>query len=103
GWLAYLFRRGGERAKALAEYYRLLGNPTDLAVRLEAKKSLEMIGHQYDDATLDEVEKLISDDANAAMAYAYHRIYNQAIDLTYLNPERFWQCPLGTHTSGGDF
>ena len=83
GWLAYLYRRGGERAKALAEYYRLLGHPTDLAVRLEAKKSLEMIGHEYDDATLDEVEKLIADDSNAAMAYAYHRIYNQAIDYTY--------------------
>ena len=83
GWLAYLYRRGGERAKALAEYYRLLGHRTNRAVRLEAKKSLQMMGHEYSDATLDEVEKLITPDVNAAMAYAYHRIYNQAIDKTY--------------------
>lgn len=82
GWCAYLYRRGGERAQALAEYYRLLGHPTSRAARLEAKKSLQILGHDYDDATLDEVERLIADDANAAMAYAYHRIYNHAVDLT---------------------
>jgi outer membrane protein assembly factor BamD (BamD/ComL family) len=83
GWLAFLYKRGGERAKALAEYYRLLGHPTDWNVRLQAKKSLQIIGHEYDDATLDELEKLIADDANTALAYAYHRIYNHAIDFTY--------------------
>lgn len=83
GWLAYLYRRGGNRAQALAEYYRMLGDPNDWSARLEAKKSLQIIGHEYDDATLDEVESLIADDKNAAMAYAYHRIYNHAIDLTY--------------------
>ena len=83
GWLAYLYRRGGERAQALAEYYRLLGHPTDWNARLEAKKSLQMIGHKYDDAVLDQVEGLIADDANAALAYAYHRIYNHAVDFTY--------------------
>ncbi|MBS1807774.1 MAG: outer membrane protein assembly factor BamD [Acidobacteria bacterium] len=83
GWLAYLYRRGGERTQALAEYYRLLGHPTDWNARLEAKKSLQMIGHNFDDATLDQVEDLIADDANAALAYAYHRIYNCAVDFTY--------------------
>ncbi len=83
GWLAYLYRRGGERARALAEYYRLLGHPTDWNARLEAKKSLQVIGQDYDDATLDQVEALIAEDANAALAYAYHRIYNQAVDYTY--------------------
>jgi outer membrane protein assembly factor BamD (BamD/ComL family) len=83
GWLAYLYRRGGERARALAEYYRMLGHPTDWNVRLEAKKSLQVIGHEYDDTTLDQVESLIADDANAALAYAYHRIYNYAVDYTY--------------------
>ncbi|HEX4945185.1 MAG TPA: outer membrane protein assembly factor BamD [Blastocatellia bacterium] len=83
GWLAYLYRRGGERARSLAEYYRLLGHPTDWNARLEAKKSLQMIGHKYDDATLNQVETLIADDANAALAYAYHRIYNHAVDYTY--------------------
>lgn len=83
GWLAYLYRRGGERARALAEYYRLLGHPTDWNARLEGKKSLWIIGHRYDDATLDQVEALLADDANAALAYAYHRIYDHAVDYTY--------------------
>jgi outer membrane protein assembly factor BamD (BamD/ComL family) len=83
GWLAYLYRRGGERAKALAEYYRLLGHPTDWNARLEAKKSLQVIGHDYGDDVLDQVEDLIASDANAALAYAYHRIYNCAVDFTY--------------------
>jgi outer membrane protein assembly factor BamD (BamD/ComL family) len=91
GWLAHLYYRGDERAKALAEYYKMLGHPTKRSVRLEAKKSLQMIGHEYDDATLDELEKLIADDPQTAMAYAYHRIYNHAVDLT---TERFepWCC-----------
>jgi outer membrane protein assembly factor BamD (BamD/ComL family) len=83
GWLAYLYRRGGERARALAEYYRLLGHPTDWNARLEAKKSLQIVGHNYDDVTLNQVEALMADDANAALAYAYHRIYNHAVDYTY--------------------
>ena len=102
GWLAYLYRRGGMRAEALAEYYRLLGHPTDLAVRLQAKKSLEMIGHEYNDETLDKVEPLIAGDVNASMAYAYHRIYNQAIDLTYLDRENIWRCPVGDDVDGED-
>ena len=89
GWLAYLYRRGGNRAEALAEYYRMLGDPTDWNVRLEAKKSLQIIGHAYDDETLDKVESLIADDENASMAYAYHRIYNHAIDLTYEEIDRW--------------
>jgi TolA-binding protein len=90
GWLAYLYRRGGERAKALAEYYRLLGSPNDLSARLEAKKSLQMIGHDYDDETLDKVEDLIRDDIDASMAYAYHRIYNHATDFTYVDRTNIW-------------
>jgi TolA-binding protein len=90
GWLAYLYRRGGARAEALAEYYRLLGSPNDLHARLEGKKSLQMIGHDYDDGTLDKVEALIRDDVEASMAYAYHRIYNHATDLTYVNRSTVW-------------
>jgi tetratricopeptide (TPR) repeat protein len=71
------------REMALAEYYRLLGHPTDRNARLEAKKSLQVLGHEYDDETLDKTEALIIGDVNAAMAYAYHRIYNHAVDLTY--------------------
>lgn len=83
GWLAYLYRRGGERAQALAEYYRMLGHPTDWRVRLEAKKSLQVIGHDYSDEVLDQVEALLANDPQAALAYAYHRIYNCAVDYTY--------------------
>ena len=83
GWLAYLYRRGGERSMALAEYYRLLGDKSDLRARLEAKNSLQMIGQEYDDAILDRVEQLIAGDSDAALAYAYHRIYNHAVDLSY--------------------
>ncbi len=90
GWLAFLYRRGGDRVLALAEYYRLLGDPTDRNARLEAKKSLQMIGHEYDDETLDHVEKLISGDVHTAMAYAYHRIYNHAVDLTYQHIESWY-------------
>lgn len=83
GWLAYLYRRGGERSMALAEYYRLLGDKSDLLARLEAKRSLQMIGQEYDDMTLDRLEQFIASDADTALAYTYHRIYNQAVDLTY--------------------
>ena len=91
GWLAYLHRRGANRAEALAEYYRMLGHPSDWGLRIEAKKSLQMLGHEYDDETLDRVEKLIEDEPDAAMAYAYHRIYNHAIDLSYTEREP-WCC-----------
>ena len=91
GWMAFLFKRGSERAKALAEYYSLLAHPTDLNARLKAKRSLQMIGHAYNDAVLDEVEKIISNDANVALSYAYHRIYNHAIDLSYTAYDE-WCC-----------
>jgi TolA-binding protein len=90
GWIANLYLNGEETAPALAEYYRLLGS-TDLAVRLQAKKSLQILGHEYDDDTLDKVEALIADEPDAALAYAYHRIYNHAIDFTYVEFED-WCC-----------
>lgn len=83
GWLAFLFERGGDRARALAAYYTMLGHPTDRAVRLKAKFDIGYLGHGQDDATLDKVEEVIAGDSNAALAYAYHRIYNHATDSTY--------------------
>ncbi len=91
GWIAFLHKRGGERAEALAEYYRLLGQTDDPRLRLEAKKSLQIIGHDYDDETLDKVEALIADEPDAALAYAYHRIYNHAVDHTYQSLDE-WCC-----------
>jgi TolA-binding protein len=87
GWLAFLYKRGGERAKALAEYYKMLGDVSDRPARLEAKHSLEIVGDDYDDDTLNAVENLIQSDLNASMAYAYYRIYNYAVDSTYQKPE----------------
>ncbi|HEY2847344.1 MAG TPA: tetratricopeptide repeat protein, partial [Pyrinomonadaceae bacterium] len=89
GWIAYLHRTGGEVPEALAGYYRLLGDPTDRVARLEAKKSLQIMGHAWDDQVMDRVEELISSDVNASMAYAYHRIYNHAVDLTY-QERQYW-------------
>lgn len=96
GWLAFLHKRGGERAEALAEYYRLLGNTISRQWRFEAKKSLQIIGHEYDDETLDRVEEMIADEPDAALAYAYHRIYNHAIDLSYEKLET-WLCQPGEY------
>ncbi len=90
GWLAFMLAQGGERAEALSEYYRMLGDPADRNARLEAKKSLQLIGHSYSDDVLDRTEALIESDANAALAYAYHRIYNYAIDLTYREVESWY-------------
>lgn len=84
GWIAFLHKRGGERAESLAEYYRLLGQTGDPRWRLEAKKSLQIIGHDYADATLDKVEELLRDEPEAALAYAYHRIYNHAVETSYV-------------------
>ncbi len=90
GWTAHLYRHEGRLAKSLAEYYRLLGNESR-KWRLEAKKSLQMIGHDQDDATLDEVERLIADEPDTALAYSYHRIYNHAADHSYAEFQ-LWCC-----------
>lgn len=87
-WLAYLHLHGGDQALAVAEYYRLLGHPTDRDARISAKRSLQYLGHDLDDAVLDRVEELIADTPDAALAYAYHRIYNYAVDLTYSEFDR---------------
>lgn len=91
GWIAHLYNHQKKTAESLAEYYRLLGNTRDRQWRLDAKKSLQILGHEYDDATLDQVEALISNEPDAALAYAYHRIYNHAIDLSYTEYNE-WCC-----------
>jgi TolA-binding protein len=82
GWIAFIHQVGGQRAESLAGYYRMLGHPTSWRVRLEAKKSLQILGHHFDDETLDRVERILERDVNGAMAYAYHRIYNEAVDYS---------------------
>jgi outer membrane protein assembly factor BamD (BamD/ComL family) len=86
GWKAYLHLRRGERAEAMAEYYRMLGGP-DANARVEAAVSLSHVRNHADVAEMLRVEEAIADEPTAAMAYAYHSLYNYAA-----NPacERCW-------------
>ena len=82
---AYLLRRGGELALGAADYYRMLGHPSDVRVRLKAKEALRLLGEDFGtDAILSQIEKELVNEPQAALAYAYHRIYNHAVDATYL-------------------
>ena len=80
GWLAYLYLRSGDRAQAMAEYYRLLGQQTDLNARVEAAVSLSLSRPHATESEMDQVESILGNEPAAALAYAYHNIYNYAID-----------------------
>ena len=80
GWLAHLYLRSGDRAQALAEYYRLLGQQTDPGARVEAVVSLSLSRPHATEAEMDQVESLLAYEPAAGLAYAYHNIYNYAID-----------------------
>lgn len=78
GWLAYLDLRVGDRAGALAEYYRLLGDATDAPGRELAVRSLRLVRGSADDSDMDAVERELEDEPRAALAYAYHNVYSYA-------------------------
>ncbi|MEN3332891.1 MAG: Outer rane lipoprotein [Blastocatellia bacterium] len=78
GWMAYILLKLGDRAAALAEYYRMLGSDND-ASRIEAVYSLGITRSHASDADMARVEKLIENEPAAALAYAYHTIYNFAL------------------------
>ena len=80
GWVAYLMLRADDRAKALAEYYRLLSDERDEDARTEAAVSLEMVRHHATDDELARVESEIADEPRVALTYAYHSIFNFSID-----------------------
>ena len=80
GWLAYLHLRAGDRASALIEYYRMLANERDPGNRLNAVFSLTFTRHHATTAQMDRVEAVLADEPAAALAYAYHNLYNYAID-----------------------
>jgi outer membrane protein assembly factor BamD (BamD/ComL family) len=80
GWIAYLLLRGNDRAGALAEYYRMLGDDQDMNTRLEGAFSLTLVRHHASDDEMGRVEKELEDEPAAALAYAYHNIYNYAIN-----------------------
>lgn len=80
GWLAHLALRGGDRVGALVEYYRLLGDVEDQNWRIEAVFSLTMVRHHASSGEMQRVEAELADEPAAALAYAYHNLYNYAID-----------------------
>lgn len=80
GWQAYLELRRHDRAAALIKYYRLLGDRRDEDARLEAVISLQMIRSFATDDEMSRVEKQLANEPQAALAYAYHNIYNYSRD-----------------------
>src|SRR5439155_12004332 len=79
GWLAYLSLRHNDRASALVQYYRLLADESENA-RVEAAFSLALVRWTATGDEMARVEKELANDAAAALAYAYHNIYNYSID-----------------------
>ncbi len=80
GWLAHLLLRAHDRAGALVEYYRLLGDESDEGARVEAAFSLTLVRHHASGEEMRRVETELEDEPAAALAYAYHNIYNYAVD-----------------------
>jgi TolA-binding protein len=76
GWLAYLAWRVGDRGGALAEYYRMLADESDAGASYEALMSLRLTRGRADEADMERVERELEDEPRAALAYAYHDIYN---------------------------
>ncbi len=86
GWLGYLSLIAGDRVGALVEYYRMLGDQ-DEAGRVEALFSLSLVRHEADDSEMERVEAALEHEPAAALAYAYHNIYNYVFRSVY---ERYW-------------
>ena len=80
GWLAYLLLHGNDRAGALVEYYRLLADKDDENARIEAAFSLQLVRGGETDEEMARLESALAQEPEAALAYAYHNIYNYAID-----------------------
>jgi outer membrane protein assembly factor BamD (BamD/ComL family) len=78
GWLARLALDEGDRATALAEYYRLLSVATDPRTKGSLLVSLRLTRHHADAEDMRRVEAELADEPAAALIYAYHNIYNYA-------------------------
>lgn len=79
-WQAYLLLRRRDRAAALAQYYRLLADERDEKARIEAAFSLMLVRSPATEDEMARLEEDLSDEPQAALAYAYHNIYNYSID-----------------------
>jgi len=86
GWLAYLHLRVGDRVNALIQYYRLLGDEHDENARVEGAFSLMLVRSPATDDEMERVEKALANEPAAALAYAYHNIYNYSIDPDPIDP-----------------
>jgi hypothetical protein len=64
----------------MAQYYRLLSDKRDENARLEAAFSLTLVRSSATDDEMSRVEKDLANEPEAALAYAYHNIYNYSID-----------------------
>lgn len=78
GWLAYMRIRGGQTGEGLAEYYRMLADERDAGAREEALRSLRIVRDDATEEQISRVEAILEDEPRAALAYAYHDIYNHA-------------------------
>jgi TolA-binding protein len=79
-WQAYLHLRAHDRAAALTQYYRLLADSHDENARTEAAFSLTLVRSSATNEEMMRVEKDLANEPQAALAYAYHNIYNHSID-----------------------
>lgn len=100
GWLSYLDYRVGDTAGALAGYYRLLADDSNPSARDKAALSLRLMRYRAGKADLDALERDLEDEPEAALAYAYHSVYNYAAgsDLHVpLEDEEDEDCPPGQY------
>lgn len=77
GWDAHLLWTMERRTEALAAYYRMLASPDDRLVRIPVT-SLRLTRPKMEDGEMHEVERFLSSDPRAALAYAYYELYNYA-------------------------
>ena len=76
GWIAYLLLHSGDRAGALVEYYRLLGAAPDDDARHNALVSLSLTRDRATEEDMQRIEAQLAHEPVAALAYAYHNIFN---------------------------
>jgi outer membrane protein assembly factor BamD (BamD/ComL family) len=75
GWLAHLEWERGDRAVALAEYFRLAADPSDEA-RARGLSSLRIARPKATDDDLRRLEEILAREPRVALAYAYYELYN---------------------------
>jgi outer membrane protein assembly factor BamD (BamD/ComL family) len=84
GWQGRLCLLAGDRVGAMVQYYRMLGEQ-DEAGRVEALFSLWLVRPHADDSEMEHVERALEREPQAALAYAYHNIYNYAFKGIYVS------------------